>query len=212
MSLNPKLWTSVPGSQLPPRTKVVYHPESLLHRLTGLSLLALAEEPYMNCSTPESSAVLVVDHTGKPNGAGLSNLLDPEANDLTEASLEKLLVQIMDNSLFCRPAHPDGVALTSARHPDWHGYESWSLRQRRLPNTRLARVAREEMEDGLIPPRSIRGWSFVAEFAFVDRRRVKRMLRRHYQRPLLYGFGAPRKGDRNVPVRNYGAGHQRVRA
>lgn len=152
----------------------------------------------MNCSTPESSVVLVVDHMERLSGNLLTNRLDPEANDLTEASLEKLLIQMMDSAKYT--SHPDGVALVSARHPGWRGYESWSLRRRRLPNTRLARVAREEVEDGLVPPRSIRGWSFVADFAYVDRRRVKRLMRRHY------------KECRNAPVRNHSIRNKRARA
>lgn len=63
-------------------------------------------------------------------------------------------------------------------HVAWGGQNP----RRRVRGTRMARVSRLEIVEGFCPARSIRGWAFYADYAFVDRRRVKRMLRRHYPR------------------------------
>jgi len=190
MSLDPKLSTSAPESQSPPpRGRIAYYPESL-HRLTGLSLLALAEVPYMNCSTLGSCDALAVVPMAKRSGAGFANLATPV--DLTEESLEAMLVEIFGKV-------EDGKPI--AIRPRYVTYHLQMSRHRRaVRGSRMARVTRIEVEEGFCPARCIRGWAFYADVAYVDRRRVKRSLRRHY------------KESRNVPVRNHGAGHQRTRA
>lgn len=145
----------------------------------------------MNCSTPESSAVLVVDHTAKLSGVGFGNHLLPGVSDLTEKSLEQLLIEIRDAA--CTLGGPVCIMPT-------HVIVRLARPVRRVRGTRMALVSRLDIVENLIPARSIRGWMFYADYAYVDRRRVKRSLRRHY------------KESRNVPVRNHGAGHQRVRA
>lgn len=39
-------------------------------------------------------------------------------------------------------------------------------------------ISRVLVEDGFVPARCIRGWTFYADFALIDRRRARRIARR----------------------------------
>lgn len=52
--------------------------------------------------------------------------------------------------------------------------------RRRVQGSRLARVTAIEVEEGLIPKCSVRGIDWHGECYWVNRRRLKRMMRRHY--------------------------------
>jgi hypothetical protein len=125
------------------------------------------------------------------DGAGRSQFSNQLhlASSLNEASLEQLMTEIA-RVIAGRKVSitPTQVAFNRKMAKNWQNHWAhWKLRQRsRNAHLGMARVSREEVEDGLVPSRSVRGWQFYADFAEVDRRRVRRMIRQHYREENPY--------------------------
>lgn len=143
----------------------------------------------MNCSTQALSAVLGAGIMARLTGDGI-----PIREALSEASLSALLHDILAQG-FTREqlvVNPTHVSISLRQRNLWR--TRGVRRSRRFPHHML--VSRELVEDGFVPERCIRGWSFVAEYAIVDRRRGRRITRRITQ-------FSPSRSARNATIRNY---------